>query len=178
MMEQNGTPVSHRIFGAGYKIRPNFIQHYQCFNVLIDSITILRSPMWEAHPVLCTNVTITNLNINSYGPNNDGCNPECIKDVLLRNCTFDTCADCIAIKSGRSNDRRRVNVQHSSYIVIQNCTMKDGHGRITRGSECARSIRNVFAENCNLNSINLDRASKPIQSEEVQSRIYSCATVP
>lgn len=156
-MGQNGVPVSQRIFGTGYKIRPNFIQPYRCTNVLIDSVTILRSPMWELHPVLCTNVTISNLTINSHGPNNDGCNPECCKDVLIRNCTFDTGDDCIAIKSGRNNDGRRVNVP-SSYIVIQNCTMKDGHGGITMGSECAGSIRNIFAENCNLSSTNLDRA--------------------
>lgn len=156
-MGENGTPVDQRIFGSGYKIRPNFIQPYRCKNVLIDSITILNSPMWEVNPVLCQNVTISNLNINSHGPNNDGCDPECCTDVLIYNCLFDTGDDCIAIKSGRNNDGRRVNVP-SENIVIQKCTMKDGHGGITMGSECSGSIRNVFAEDCNLNSLNLDRA--------------------
>jgi hypothetical protein len=65
--------------------------------------------------------------------------------------------DCIAIKSGRNNDGRRVNVP-SENIVIQKCTMKDGHGGVTMGSECSGSIRNVYAEDCNFNSANLDRA--------------------
>jgi polygalacturonase len=168
-MGENGTPVAQRIFGSGHKIRPNFIQPYRCTNVLIDSITIINSPMWEVNPVLCQNVTIRNLNINSHGPNNDGCDPECCKDVLIYNCTFNTGDDCIAIKSGRNNDGRRVNVPCEN-VVIQKCTMQDGHGGVTMGSECSGSIRNVFAENCNLNSVKLDIALR-IKTNSVRGGI-------
>lgn len=156
-MGQNGVPVDQRMFGEGKKIRPCFVQPYRCQNVLIDSVTILRSPMWEVNPVLCTNVTVSHLNINSHGVNNDGCNPESSKDVWIYRCLFDTGDDCIAIKSGRNNDGRRVGVP-SENIVIQECTMKDGHGGVTMGSECSGGIRNVFAENCVLSSSNLDCA--------------------
>ncbi len=33
---------------------------------------IRRSPMWEIHPLLCTNVVVRNVNVSSHGPNNDG----------------------------------------------------------------------------------------------------------
>ena len=155
-MGESNTPLSKRVFGNGFKLRPVFIQPHSCTNVLIDSITVLNSPMWELNPVLCQNVTISNVTVSSHGVNNDGCDPECSKDVLIKNCTFDTGDDCIAIKSGRNNDGRRVNVP-SENIVIQGCTMKDGHGGITLGSEISGSVRNVFAENCIMNSINLDR---------------------
>ncbi len=151
---QNGTPVNQRIFGSGHQLRPVFIQFYNSQNILIDSITIINSPMWEVNPVLSQNIIISNLNINSHGPNNDGCDPECCKDVLIYNCSFSTGDDCIAIKSGRNNDGRRVNVP-SQYVVIQNCTMADGHGAIALGSECSGGISNVFAENCNMSSPNL-----------------------
>jgi polygalacturonase len=36
--------------------------------------------------------------------------------------------------------------------------MKDGHGGITVGSEISGGVRNVFAENCRLDSQNLDHA--------------------
>ena len=65
--------------------------------------------MWEVHPVLCENVTVRNLHIATHGPNNDGCDPESCRDVLIDNCFFDTGDDCIAIKSGRNNDGRRLN---------------------------------------------------------------------
>ena len=36
--------------------------------------------------------------------------------------------------------------------------MKDGHGGVTIGSEISGGVRNVFAENCRLDSQNLDHA--------------------
>ena len=152
-MATNGTAVSARIFGSGHYLRPNFVQFYSCKNILVDSITILRSPMWEIHPVLCENVTVSNITVNSHGPNNDGCNPECCTNVLIKNCSFDTGDDCIAIKSGKNDDGRRVNTP-SRNILVKNCKFADGHGGVTMGSEMTGGIRNVFADSCTMNSSN------------------------
>jgi len=156
-MANNNVPVPDRIFGEGCYLRPNFIQPYRCKNVLIEGVTIKNSPMWIIHPVLCSNVTIKRVNIESLGPNNDGCNPESCTDVLIKDCYFNTGDDCIAIKSGRNADGRRVNVA-SENIVIQGCTMRDGHGGVVIGSEISGSCRNVFAEDCVMDSPNLERA--------------------
>lgn len=156
-MIERGVPVSERVFGEGHCLRPQFIQPYRCQNVLIEGVTIKNSPMWEIHPVLCTNVTVQKVKINSHGPNNDGCDPESCTDVLIRDCDFDTGDDCIAIKSGRNADGRRLNAP-SQNIVIQGCRMKDGHGGVTIGSEISGGVRNVFAENCHMDSPNLDHA--------------------
>jgi len=154
---ETGVPVEERVFGAGKKLRPNMIQPYKCKNVLIEGVTFRNSPMWHIHPVLSTNVTVRNVKVIGHGPNNDGCNPESCKDVLIEGCYFDTGDDCIAIKAGRNNDGRRVNVA-SENIVIRNCEMKDGHGGVVMGSEMTGGARNVFAENCTMDSPNLDRA--------------------
>jgi unsaturated rhamnogalacturonyl hydrolase len=154
---EKGTPVAERVFGPGHFLRPNFVQPYRCKNVLIEGVTIVNSPMWEVHPVLCTNVTVRGLTIRSHGPNNDGCDPESCRDVLIENCVFDTGDDCIAIKSGRNNDGRRV-AAPSENLVIRGCTMKDGHGGVVLGSEISGDCRNVFVEDCNMDSPNLDRA--------------------
>ncbi|MBS1788829.1 MAG: hypothetical protein JST85_13960 [Acidobacteria bacterium] len=156
-MGEKNVPVSERKFGEGSYLRPNFIQLYRCQNVLIEGVTILNSPMWEIHPVLCRNVTVSGVHINSHGPNNDGCDPESCTDVLIKDCYFDTGDDCIAIKSGRNGDGRRVNVPTEN-VIIQNCEMKDGHGGVTIGSEISGSVRNVFAENCKMDSPHLERA--------------------
>lgn len=156
-MGEKNVPVSERKFGEGSFLRPNFIQPYRCQNVLIEGVTILNSPMWEIHPVLCRNVTVSGVHINSHGPNNDGCDPESCTDVLIKDCYFDTGDDCIAIKSGRNGDGRRVNVPTEN-VIIQNCDMKDGHGGVTIGSEISGSVRNVFAENCRMDSPHLERA--------------------
>ncbi|MCM3871240.1 MAG: glycoside hydrolase family 28 protein [Pyrinomonadaceae bacterium] len=156
MIERN-VPVAERVFGEGHYLRPQFIQPYRCQNVLIQGVTIKNSPMWEIHPVLCTNVTIDTVSISTHGPNNDGCDPESCKDVLIKDCYFDTGDDCIAIKSGRNADGRRLNVPTEN-IIVQGCRMKDGHGGITVGSEISGGVRNLFAENCQLDSENLDHA--------------------
>ena len=157
VMSEQGVPVEQRVFGAGHYLRPNFIQPYRSRNVLIEGLTILRSPMWEIHPVLSTNVTVRDLKIDTHGPNNDGCNPESSRDVLVENCIFDVGDDCIAIKSGRNEDGRRIG-RPSENIVIRGCTMKDGHAGVAIGSEISGGCRNVFIENSRMDSPHLDRA--------------------
>jgi polygalacturonase len=155
-MAERGTPVAERKFGDGGYLRPMFVQPYRCTNVQIEDIAIVNSPMYEMHPVLCKNVTVRNVTVNSHGPNNDGCDPESSVDVLIDGCTFDTGDDCIAIKSGRNADGRRLHAP-SENLIVQNCIMKDGHGGVTMGSECSGDIRNVFAQDCQMDSPNLDR---------------------
>ena len=150
-------PVAQRVFGEGGMLRPNFIQPYRCKNILIEGVTIVRSPMWELHPVLSENITIRGVKIHSHGPNNDGFDPESCRNLLVEDVVFDTGDDCIAIKSGRNGDGRRVNVP-SENIVIRGCAMQDGHGGVVLGSECTGGIRNVFVEDCVMDSVNLDRA--------------------
>jgi unsaturated rhamnogalacturonyl hydrolase len=155
-MTEANVPVAERRFGEGDYLRPSFIQPVRCRNVLIEGVSIRRSPMWEIHPLLSTNVIVRGVNIATHGPNNDGCNPESSRDVLIEDCLFDTGDDCIAIKSGRNNDGRRVGLP-SENIIIRNCTMKDGHGGVVIGSEISGGCRNVFVENCEMDSPNLDR---------------------
>ena len=156
-MSDEGIPVEKRIFGEGHYLRPNFFQPYRCTNVMIEGVTILRSPMWEVHPVLCTNVIVRDLKITTHGPNNDGCDPESCRDVLIDNCLFDTGDDCIAIKAGRNDDGRRVGIP-SENIIVRGGRMKDGHAGVAIGSEIAGDCRNVFIEDCKMDSPNLERA--------------------
>ena len=91
-----GVPVAQRTYGGGSYLRPSFVEPYRCQNVLVEDVTIVNSPMWEIHPMLCTNVTVPDVTVRSHGPNNDGCNPESCRDVLIWSSTFkcgtSTCA--------------------------------------------------------------------------------------
>lgn len=150
-------PVEKRVFGQGHYLRPNFVQPYRCKNVLLEGFSITNSPMWELNPVLCSNVVVRKININSHGPNNDGCDPECCNGVLIDACVFSTGDDCIAVKSGRNTDGRRVNVPCEN-VLIQNCVMKDGHGGVSIGSEVSGGIRNIYTTGCEMSSPRLQRA--------------------
>jgi polygalacturonase len=154
---EDGVAVSERVYGQGHFLRPSFIEPYRCSRVLIEGVTIRNAPFWVMHPTLCTNVTVRGVKVISHGPNNDGCDPESCRGVLIEECMFDTGDDCIALKSGRNADGRRVNVPVED-VVIRNCEMKEGHGGITIGSEISGGARNVFAEKCKLDSPELERA--------------------
>nr|WP_315151536.1 glycoside hydrolase family 28 protein [uncultured Flavobacterium sp.] len=156
-MAENNIPVTERVFGEGHYLRPNFVEFFECKNVLIQGITIINAPFWVIHPIKSENLIVDGVNINSHGPNNDGCDPEYSKNVIIKNCTFNTGDDCIAIKSGRDADGRRVAMK-SENIIVQNCTMFDGHGGVTIGSEISGGVSNVYVENCKMSSPNLDIA--------------------
>lgn len=152
-----GVPAKERVYGEGHYLRPSFVEPSRCRNVLIEGVTIVNAPMWVLHPLLCENVTIRGVTVRSHGPNNDGCDPESCRDVLVEDCVFDTGDDCIAIKSGRNDDGRRAG-RPSENLVIRRCVMKDGHGGVTMGSEISGDVRNVFVSDCVMDSPNLDRA--------------------
>jgi polygalacturonase len=152
---QAGVPVEQRQYGGKY-LRPTMIEPYKCENILIEGITILNGPFWHIHPVLSQNIIVRNATIEGVGPNNDGCDPESCKDMLIEGCSFNTGDDCIAIKSGRNNDARRVNVP-SENIIIRDCIMKAGHAGVAVGSEITGGARNIFVEKCTMDDPNLDR---------------------
>jgi polygalacturonase len=158
-MAFKGIPATNRIMGEGHHIRPNFVEPVRCCNVLIEGVHITDSPMWVLHPLYCTNVTIRGVSVQSHGPNTDGCDPESCTDVLIKDCSFEEGDDCIAVKSGRDAEGRRIAIPCQN-VVIQNCLFKDGHGGVTIGSETSGGIRNVFAENCRFDSPNLDQAMR------------------
>ena len=158
-MAAAGVPVAQRVFGEGHKLRPNFVQPMRCRNVLIEGVRLVDSPMWVLNPLYCTNVTVRGVTVETTGPNTDGCDPDSCTDVLIQDCNFSDGDDCIAVKSGRDADGRRVNIPCQN-VVIQNCTFKAGHGGVTMGSETAGGIRNVFAEDCHFDSPDLDMAMR------------------
>lgn len=154
-MAEQGALVTSRSFQENY-LRPPFIQPYACKRVLIEGITIRNSPFWLINPVLSEDVIIRSVNCVSHGPNSDGCNPESSNRVLIENCLFDTGDDCIALKSGRNNDGRRLATPVQN-VVIQDCIMRSGHGGVVMGSEISGGARNIFARRCRMSSPNLAR---------------------
>ena len=159
---EDGVDMDQRRFGTQDGLRPQLINFNLCEGILIEDVTLLRSPFWVIHPLLSTDVTVRGVKVINDGPNGDGCDPESCDRVLIENCFFNTGDDCIAIKSGRNNDGReggqgRYAGRPSKNIIIRGCEMQNGHGGVVIGSEIAGGCQNVFAENCKMDSPNLDR---------------------
>ncbi len=150
------TPVYLRQFTVTDGMRPQFVNLYRCTQVLIEDITLESSPFWVIHPLFCNDLIVRRVKVNNHGPNGDGCDPESCNRVLIEGCTFNTGDDCIAIKSGRNTDGRKWDTP-SQNIVVRDCHFADGHGGVVIGSEISGGYRNLFVENCTMDSPNLDR---------------------
>jgi polygalacturonase len=132
--------------------RPRLVEFLRCRNVFVEGVTLKDSPSWTLHPVYCDNVTIQGITVRApeHSGNTDACNPDSCRNVRISNCQFDVGDDCIAIKSGRDEDGRRVG-RPSEFITITNCTMYHGHGGVVIGSEMSGGVRDVAISNCVFN---------------------------
>jgi len=152
---EDNLPMEERIMGAEDALRPQLINIVQCNRILIQGVTLLNSPFWVIHPLLSQNIVVDGVSMINDGPNGDGCDPESCKNVLIQNCFFNTGDDCIAIKSGRNNDGRKWAVP-SENIIVRHCEMKNGHGGVVIGSEISGGYKNLYVEDCIMDSPNLD----------------------
>ncbi len=130
-------------------MRPRAINPILCKNVTISGITVKNSPCWSVHPMCCENVLIENVSVINPpdSPNTDGINPESCKNVRISGCYIDVGDDCITIKSGTEDDI--LQKSHPSVnILVENCTMKHGHGGVVIGSEMSGGVKDVTVRNC------------------------------
>ena len=153
---ESGEPIYNRLMTVQDGMRPQLVNLYRCDRVLVEGVTMQNSPFWTLHPLFCTNLIVRGVHFINRGPNGDGCDPESCDGVIIENCVFDTGDDCIAIKSGRNRDGRTWGVP-SQNIIVRNCKMYDGHGGVVIGSEISGGYKNLYVENCEMDSPNLDR---------------------
>jgi len=156
MKDDKGQWTPERTFGQKDGLRPQLVSFNQCQRILMEDVTLLRSPFWVIHPLKSTDITVRRVKMINDGPNGDGCDPESCDRVLIEDCFFNTGDDCIAIKSGRNRDGRE-RAMPSQNIIIRNCTMHNGHGGVVVGSEISGGCKNVFAHDCVMDSPQLDR---------------------
>ena len=156
MYNEKGERSPERVFGPKDYLRPQLVSFNKCEGILLEDVTLLRSPFWVIHPLHSTDITVRRVKMINDGPNGDGCDPECCDRVLIEDCFFNTGDDCIAIKSGRNRDGRERNMP-SKNIIIRNCEMKNGHGGVVIGSEISGGCQNVFAHDCVMDSPELER---------------------
>lgn len=145
-MGRAGVPVRDRVFGLGHRLRPAFVQFFDCRDVLIDGPTFVDSPFWVIHPVYCDGFTARNVTVVSKHLNSDGIDPDSCTNVLIERCRFDVSDDCVAIKSGRDQDGWRVG-RPTSRVVVRDCDMTtDIAAAFAIGSEMSGGAHDIFVE--------------------------------
>jgi len=145
-MNREDVPVVDRMFGAGHNIRPSMIVFFGCENVLVEGVKIVDAPAWCVQPVFSKNITIRNISFEAPNPNNDGIDIDSCQNVHIHGVVFDNADDCIALKSGRGPEGRRL-ARPTRNVYIHDCLFNTYTG-IAIGSEMSGGVYNVFAENC------------------------------
>ena len=147
-MGSAGVPVEERVFGTEEAaIRPSFVNLVNCRNILLEDFTIGGGPNWTLHPVYCENIIIRKVTVDTWGPNNDGIDPDSCRNLLIEHCRFNTEDDCVVLKSGYNEDGWRVG-RPTENVVMRHCFSNRGHGGLVIGSEMSGDVRNVYMHNC------------------------------
>ncbi len=130
-------------------LRPVMLSLVNCNKVLFDGPVFQNSPAWCIHPLMCTNLTIRNIDVKNpwYSQNGDGLDIESCTNTLIYNCTFDVGDDAICIKSGKGAYGRARGIPTENTIV-KNCIVYHGHGGVTVGSEMSGGVKNLHVSGC------------------------------
>lgn len=145
-MNEEGTPLEERQFGAGYFLRPQLIQFYECENILIQDVHLKNSPFWCVHMLYSQNIIIQGIRHSTENINNDGVVLESCENALVEDIIFKKGDDNISIKAGRNREARELGIP-SKNIIIRDCKFCGLNG-VVIGSEISGGIENIFIENC------------------------------
>ncbi len=130
-------------------LRPVMVSLVGCKNVLLKDVIFQNSPAWNIHPLMCENIIIDHVLARnpSYAQNGDGLDLESCKNALIVNSTFDAGDDGICIKSGKDADGRKRG-KPCENVIVDGCTVFQGHGGFVVGSEMSGGVKNILVQNC------------------------------
>jgi len=124
--------------------RPRLVAIQNCTGVSVRDIELRNQASWGLFVLYSGDVTIENLRIRAarHIPSSDGIDIDSCNGVVIRAVDIDVNDDCIAIKSGKDEDGRRVG-RPAENILVEDSIFRYGHGGVSMGSEMSGGIRNV-----------------------------------
>jgi alpha-L-rhamnosidase len=137
------------------RARLMFVDH--CDDVRIEDISFQDSQFWNLHLYHSHDVLVSHLRINAASaltggrsPSTDGIDVDSCQNITIQSCQISNNDDDIALKGskGPHADLLTDNPPDEN-ILIQNCTIGDGNGLLTCGSE-ATIVHNVLVRNCSI----------------------------
>lgn len=126
--------------------RPSpMLEFFNCRNLRIEDVTLQNSPGWTLRPIECDGVVITGIKIRNpvIGPNTDGIDPTCCRNVFISDCDIATGDDAICLKSESPYGPLGV----SKNITITNCVLTGCCNGLKFGTATMGGFENVTFTN-------------------------------
>jgi len=129
-----------RDLSASYKVRPFMIRIINCRDILVRDVTIVNSPMWVQHYLLCEDVSIDGITVDSrVNHNNDGIDIDGCSRVRISNCNIGSGDDAIVLKSTLDTPCKNV--------TITNCVLSSDCNAFKLGTETNGGFENIVFNN-------------------------------
>jgi polygalacturonase len=117
--------------------RPHLVVIDGCERLHVADVTLRNSSKFHLVPKNIADLTIERVKVRApfNAPNTDAIDPGPVVNAVIRDCDIDTGDDDIVIKTGGSR------------ILIENCTIRHGHG-ISIGSNTHGGVRDMLVRHC------------------------------
>jgi polygalacturonase len=126
--------------------RPSpMVEFYACRNLRIEGVTLANAAGWTLRPIECESVAIRGIKIRNpiIGPNTDGIDPTCCRNLFISDCDIATGDDAICLKSESPYGTLGV----SKNIVITNCVLTCCCNGLKFGTATRGGFENVTFSN-------------------------------
>ncbi|WP_051192248.1 glycoside hydrolase family 28 protein [Butyrivibrio sp. VCB2001] len=138
---EEGSPLAV----TGFRPRMSYLEDVE--GLVVKNVTFKDSAFWTLHMAGCRNVRIENIVIenNKRGPNTDGIDPDCCRDVIIRGCRITSGDDSVVIKSTTPMYKKYGDCCN---IVVSDCILSSNCSAIKIGTETHGDIHDVLISNC------------------------------
>lgn len=133
------------LYVTGNRPRTSYFEDIE--NLTVRNVTFYDAAFWTLHMAGCRNVMVDGIRIlnNDRGPNNDGIDPDCCKNVVIRNCIVESGDDSIVVKATKAMTEKYGACEH---VVIQGCILHSRDSALKIGTESHGDIRHILFCDC------------------------------
>ncbi len=143
--DEEGDPHESPLNVRGFRPRMSFLEDIK--GLTVKDVTFEDSAYWTLHMAGCRDVLIENIRIynNDRGPNNDGIDPDCCRNVIIKGCIIRGGDDSIVVKSTAPMYEKYGGCEN---IIIQNCILTSRSSALKIGTETYGDIHHICLSDC------------------------------
>jgi hypothetical protein len=124
-----------------------------CKNVLLEHITVQRSPHWSVHIQWSQDIIIRGIRLFSslsHGVNSDGIDIDGCRSVIISDCIIETGDDAICLKSTNQSGK----YESVENVTVTNCVLTSTSCALKIGTETHGDFRHILFTNCIIKNAN------------------------